>query len=405
MKRPTTTGGDVIERRLDTEPASRKMPNLKALSLTDFRRIVVKVGSSLIVGASRVNEDWLAALADDMAWLHGGKRDVLVVSSGAIALGPAVLNLPKGPLRLEDSQAAAAVGQIALARTWSEALGRHGITAGQVLVTLQDTEERRRYLNARSTIEKLLEWRAVPIINENDTVATNEIRYGDNDRLAARVATMASADLLILLSDIDGLYEAPPSQNPDAKLIPVVDSVTAEIEAMAGEAESELSRGGMRTKIEAAKIATTGGTHMLIASGKIEHPLQAISEGGRCTWFLSPANPVTARKRWIAGSLEPKGTLTIDAGAVSALRAGKSLLPAGVIRIDGQFARGDAVLVRGPDTHEIGRGLVAYDAADAEKIKGRSSPDVMMILGLSGRAEMIHRDDLVVGPAGPVPVK
>jgi glutamate 5-kinase len=216
---------------------------------------------------------------------------------------------------------------------------------------------------------------------------------------------MASADLLILLSDIDGLYDAPPAQDPNAKLIPVVDSVTSEIEGMAGDAASELSRGGMRTKIEAAKIATTGGTHMLIASGKIEHPLQAIADGGRCTWFLTPANPVTARKRWIAGSLEPKGTLTIDAGAVNALRAGKSLLPAGVIRVDGQFARGDAVIVRGPDTREIGRGLIAYDADDAERIKGRSSPDVMTILGVSGRSEMIHRDDLVVGPQGPETVK
>src|SRR5579863_1435542 len=344
--------------------------------LADFRRIVVKVGSSLLIDAKagRLNEAWLASLAADLAALHGDKRDLLVVSSGAIALGRTVLKLPPGPLELEDSQAAAAVGQIALARTWTEALSRHGITAGQVLVTLGDTEERRRYLNARSTIAKLLEWRAVPVINENDTVATTEIRYGDNDRLAARVATMTSADLLILLSDIDGLYDAPPAANPTAKLIPVVESVTSEIEAMAGKAGSELSRGGMHTKIEAAKIATTAGTHMLIASGKIEHPLQAIANGGRCTWFLTPANPVTARKRWIAGSLEPKGTLTIDAGAVSALRAGKSLLPAGVIRIDGQFARGDAVVVRGPDTHEIGRGLVAYDAEDADKIKGRSSP-------------------------------
>jgi len=371
--------------------------------LKDFHRIVVKVGSSLLVdsGAGEVRAPWLSALVADLAKLHKEGRDVLVVSSGAIALGRSRLRLQRGPLKLEESQAAAAVGQIALARTWSEVLGAHGIGAGQILVTLQDTEERRRYLNARATIAKLLEWRAIPIINENDTVATNEIRYGDNDRLAARVATMASADLLVLLSDIDGLYEAPPAQNPDAKLIPVVETVTSEIEAMAGAAESELSRGGMRTKIEAAKIATTGGTHMLIASGKIEHPLAAIADGGRCTWFLTPANPVTARKRWIAGSLEPKGTLTIDAGAVAALRAGKSLLPAGVIRIDGQFARGDAVVVRGPDTDEIGRGLVAYDADDAEKIKGRSSPDVIMILGVSGRAEMIHRDDLVVG--GPRP--
>jgi glutamate 5-kinase len=286
-----------------------------------------------------------------------------------------------------------------LARIWSEVLGAHGIGAGQILVTLQDTEERRRYLNARSTITKLLEWRAVPVINENDTVATNEIRYGDNDRLAARVATMTSSDLLILLSDIDGLYTAPPGANPNAKLIPVVEAVTADIEAMAGAAESELSRGGMRTKIEAAKIATSSGTHMLIASGKIDHPLQAIADGGRCTWFLTPANPVTARKRWIAGSLEPKGTLTIDAGAVNALYAGKSLLPAGVIRIDGVFARGDAVVVRGPDGHEIGRGLVAYDMDNADKIKGRSSSDAAQILGVSGRAEMIHRDDLVVAGA------
>jgi glutamate 5-kinase len=370
-------------------------------SLKRFRRIVVKVGSSLLIdsGAGEVRSSWLTALAADVAKLHGEGREVLIVSSGSIALGRSRLKLPRGTLKLEESQAAAAVGQIALARIWSEVLGHHGIGAGQILVTLQDTEERRRYLNARSTIAKLLEWRAVPVINENDTVATNEIRYGDNDRLAARVATMASADLLILLSDIDGLYDAPPGDNPDAKLIPIVESVTSQIEAMAGAAGSELSRGGMRTKIEAAKIATTAGTHMLIASGKIEHPLQAIADGGRCTWFLTPANPVTARKRWIAGSLEPKGTLTIDAGAVSALRAGKSLLPAGVIRVDGQFARGDAVVVRGPDTQEIGRGLVAYDAEDADKVKGRSSPDVMAILGISGRAEMIHRDDLVVSGA------
>jgi glutamate 5-kinase len=367
--------------------------------LKKFRRIVVKVGSSLLIdsAAGEVRAAWLSALADDIAKLHRDGRDVLIVSSGSIALGRSRLKLPRGPLKLEESQAAAAVGQIALARIWSEVLGDHGIGAGQILVTLQDTEERRRYLNARSTIAKLLDWRAVPVINENDTVATNEIRYGDNDRLAARVATMASADLLILLSDIDGLYDAPPHLNPNAKLIPVVKSVTADIEAMAGSAASELSRGGMQTKIEAAKIATTSGTHMLIASGKIEHPLQAIVDGGRCTWFLTPANPVTARKRWIAGSLEPKGTLTIDAGAVAALRQGKSLLPAGVIRVDGSFARGDAVIVRGPDTHEVGRGLVAYDADNADKIKGRSLSDAAQILGIDGRAEMIHRDDLVVG--------
>ncbi len=374
-------------------------------ALADFRRIVVKVGSSLLVDAQagRLKESWLVALTADLAALHRDKRgflrDILVVSSGAIALGRAVLKLPGGALKLEDSQAAAAVGQIALARTWTEALSRHGITAGQVLVTLGDTEERRRYLNARSTIDKLLEWRAVPVINENDTVATNEIRYGDNDRLAARVATMVSADLLVLLSDVDGLYDAPPDRDAAARHIACVARITPEIEAMAGTAGSELARGGMQTKIEAARIATNGGTHMVIASGRVEHPLAAVVAGARCTWFLTAANPVTARKKWIAGALEPKGTLVIDAGAVAALRRGKSLLPAGVARVDGAFTRGEAVVIRGPDGMEIGRGLCAYDAEDAQKIRGRASADIASILGFSGRTEMIHRDDLVVGPA------
>ncbi len=373
--------------------------NTDAPRLADFRRIVVKVGSSLLVDAKagRLNEAWLASLAADLAALHGGKRDLLVVSSGAIALGRTVLKLPAGPLELEESQAAAAVGQIVLARTWTEALSRHGITAGQILVTLGDTEERRRYLNARSTIDKLLEWRAVPVINENDTVATSEIRYGDNDRLAARVATMVSADLVVLLSDVDGLYDAPPGMTSSARHIARVERITPEIEAMAGAAGSGLSRGGMQTKIEAAKITTGAGTHMVIASGHIEHPLDAIAKGARCTWFLAAGNPVTARKKWIAGSLEPKGTLFIDAGAVAALRRGNSLLPVGVARIEGDFARGDAVIIRGPDGLEIGRGLSAYDAEDAQKIRGRSSADIDTILGFSGRAEMIHRDNLVVG--------
>src|SRR5437660_2905868 len=284
----------------------------RALSLTDFRRMVIKVGSSLLVDSDggRLHDAWLSSLAEDIAKLHRDKRDVLVVSSGAIALGRAVLKLPAGPLKLEDSQAAAAVGQIALARTWSEVLGRHDLITGQVLVTLQDTEERRRYLNARSTIEKLLEWRAVPVINENDTVATNEIRYGDNDRLAARVATMASADLLVLLSDVEGLYDAPPAGNAATgthpKLVPLIDRITPAIEAMAGAAGSDLSRGGMQTKIEAARIATAGGTHMVIASGRVPNPLTAIGEGAPCTWFVTEANPVAARKKWIAGALEPE---------------------------------------------------------------------------------------------------
>ncbi len=372
---------------------SRPLP-----ALADFRRIVIKVGSSLLVDSKggRLDHAWLATLAEDIAQLHADGRDLLVVSSGAIALGRAVLGLAAGALKLEDSQAAAAVGQISLARTWSEVLGRHGITAGQVLVTLQDTEERRRYLNARSTIGKLLEWRAVPVINENDTVATNEIRYGDNDRLAAQVATMASADLLVLLSDVDGLYDAPPAGNAQAKLVPLVERITPAIEAMAGAAGSQLSRGGMATKIEAGRIATHAGTHMVIASGRLAHPLAAIARGSRCTWFLTAANPVTARKKWIAGTLEPKGSLSIDAGAVAALRSGKSLLPAGVLRVEGSFARGDAVVIRGPDGAEVGRGLVAYDADDAAKIRGRPSADILSILGFGGRTAMVHRDDLVM---------
>jgi glutamate 5-kinase len=383
---------------------------MKTPRLADFRRIVIKVGSSLLVDAQagKLKEAWLESLIADLAALHRGKRDILVVSSGAIALGRTVLKLPPGRLELEESQAAAAVGQIALARTWTEALSRHGITAGQVLVTLGDTEERRRYLNARSTIDKLLQWRAVPVINENDTVATTEIRYGDNDRLAARVATMVSADLLILLSDVDGLYDAPPAAVASARHIPLIDRITPEIEAMAGAAGSDLSRGGMATKIEAAKIATGAGTHMVIASGLVEHPLDAIAKGtaggtakgtaeaARCSWFLTGANPVTARKKWIAGSLEPKGTLGIDAGAVAALRRGNSLLPVGVVKVEGEFARGDAVVIRGPDGVEVGRGLSAFDAEDAQKIRGRSSADIDSILGFGGRAEMIHRDDLVV---------
>ena len=367
--------------------------------LSAFRRIVVKVGSSLLVDskAGGLKKAWLDALVADLALHHKRGADILVVSSGSIALGRSVLGLPKGALKLEDSQAAAAVGQIALARTWAEALGSHGITAGQILVTLWDTEERRRYLNARATIERLLDMRAAPVINENDTVATSEIRYGDNDRLAARVAAMASADCLVLLSDVDGLYTAPPATDPNAKLLPVVPRVTAEIEAMAGGAASELSRGGMRTKVEAAKIATTAGVHMAIADGRVEHPLRRIAEGGPCTWFLTPSNPVTSRKKWIAGSLEPKGVVRIDSGAAKALVSGKSLLPAGVKGIEGSFARGDCVLIRNPDGGEIGRGLIAYDAGEAAQIMGRSSRDIEKILGYSGRAAMIHRDDMALG--------
>src|SRR5271170_5437633 len=367
-------------------------------SLAEFARVVVKVGSSLLVDRVRgaLKQEWLDALVADIAALHERGAHVLVVSSGAIALGRTIAGLRKGALKLEDSQAAAAIGQIALARAWSQALHQRGIVAGQVLLTLQDTEERRRYLNARETLARLSAIRAIPIINENDTVATSEIRYGDNDRLAARVATMTSADLLILLSDVAGLYDSPPHRNAHARFLPVVERVTPEIEAMAGGAGSELSRGGMRTKIEAARIATAAGAHMVIADGRVAHPIARIAEGGGCTWFLTASNPIAARKIWIGGSLELKGAVFVDAGAAAALADGKSLLPAGVTRIEGAFSRGDCVAIRNERGVEIGRGLIAYDALHAERIRGRKSRDIAHILGIAGRAEMIHRDDMVL---------
>jgi len=318
-----------------------------------------------------------------------------VVSSGSIALGRTVLKLPKGDLRLEDSQAAAAVGQIALARTWSEVLGARAITAGQILVTLNDTEERRRYLNARETIGKLLEFRAVPVINENDTVATSEIRYGDNDRLAARVASMMSADCLVLLSDIDGLYTAPPNQK-GASFLALVEEITPEIEAMAGKPVSGVGSGGMITKIEAGKIALGAGCNMVIASGHEIHPLRRILAGERCTWFLANASALQSRKRWIAGTLQPIGHLVVDQGAADALAKGKSLLPAGVKKVEGSFTRGDTVSILTLQGREIARGLVAYDAGDAARILGLKSSEIEKVLGFRGRDELIHRDDMVL---------
>lgn len=370
------------------------------LSLKDYRRITVKIGSALLVDrAAGLKRDWLASLADDIAGLAAGGADVLVVSSGAIALGRTILDLGRRTLRLEESQAAAAVGQIALAGAWSEELGRKGLRSGQILVTLGDTEERRRYLNARATISTLLKMKAVPVINENDTVATTEIRYGDNDRLAARVATMMGADLLVLLSDIDGLYTAPPALDPNATFIPTVDRITPEIEAMAGAAASELSRGGMRTKLDAGRIATAAGTAMIITAGNRLNPLAAIERGERATFFRPSPDPVKGYKTWIAGQLEPAGRLTVDAGAVAALMAGKSLLPAGVRQVSGSFGRGDTVAILSPEGREIARGLVAYDAADAEKIAGLKSSEIATVLGYEGRSAMVHRDDLVVSKA------
>ena len=364
----------------------------------EARRIVIKIGSALLVDSAsgRIRSTWLNSLADDVAELRQEGRQVALVSSGAIALGRHIMRLPKGPLELEQSQAAAAVGQITLAHSYQELFRARGLATAQVLLTLGDTEERRRYLNARRTIDTLLAHGVIPVVNENDTVATSEIRYGDNDRLSARVASMISADCLVLLSDVDGLYTSPPGSDPNAKRLDVVREITPEIEAMAGDAGTELSRGGMKTKVEAGRIALAAGTDMVIASGKVLHPLRALREGALCTWFLASSDPVTAKKRWIAGQLEPRGTVVIDAGAERALLAGKSLLPAGVTRVEGQFDRGDAVVIRSSSGHEIGRGLIAYARADAERIIGRHSSEIAAVLGHEGRSELIHRDDMAL---------
>jgi glutamate 5-kinase len=362
------------------------------------KRIVIKIGSALLTdrATGALKSEWLASLLDDVASLAAGGKQVVLVSSGAIALGRHALKLPKGPLELEQSQAAAAVGQISLAHAYQELAHARGLVAAQVLLTLGDTEQRRRYLNARHTIETLLSLKAIPVVNENDTVATTEIRYGDNDRLSARVASMVSADCLVLLSDVDGLYTAPPGTKRTAERLDVVTAITPEIEAMAGDAGTELSKGGMRTKIEAARIALGAGTHMVITSGKVQNPLKAIADGCACTWFLAPSDPLTAKKRWIAGQLEPKGHIYVDAGAEKALAAGKSLLPAGVTRVEGAFDRGDAVVICTAGGVDLGRGLIAYAKVDAERIIGKKSNEIAAILGLSRCDELIHRDDMAL---------
>jgi glutamate 5-kinase len=367
--------------------------------IKSYSRIVIKIGSALLVDQSQdLRREWLESLIADIALLKRDGAEILVVSSGAIALGRSKLggDFSSRVLKLSESQAAAAIGQISLSRAYSESLAKHEINTGQILLTLGDTETRRRYLNARATINSLLRWKAIPIINENDTVATNEIRYGDNDRLAARVASMVGADLLVLLSDVDGLYTAPPMDNPNAEFLAEVKSITREIEAMAGDVGSGLSRGGMKTKIEAAKIATAAGTTMVIGSGKTDHPLAAIDSGARSTWFAPSPNPINDRKKWIAGGLEVSGSIKIDSGALIALESGKSLLPAGVIDVTGDFARGDTVNILGPNGHKVGRGLVEYDSGDASKIVGLKTSQIEKLLGSNIRATMVHRDDLVL---------
>ena len=366
--------------------------------LARARRVVIKIGSALLVEKStgRVNRAWLETLAADVAAMRVRGQEVVIVSSGAIALGRRQLGLAPGKLKLEESQAAAAVGQIRLAHAWKEVLEQYDCAVAQMLLTLGDTEERRRYLNARSTLNTLLKLGAVPVINENDTVATAEIRYGDNDRLAARVAQMASADCLVLLSDVDGLYTADPARDPQAKFIPEVTGITPEIEAMAGASASDVGSGGMATKVLAGKIAVAAGCNMCVTAGRELHPLQRIEAGGRCTWFVAKTSPQTVRKQWIAGLLQPAGVLHVDAGAAKALSGGKSLLPAGVTQVEGRFDRGDAVIVRDADGAEIARGLSAYSSEDARRASGRRSKELEAILGYRGRDELIHRDDLVL---------
>jgi glutamate 5-kinase len=366
--------------------------------ISSARRIVVKIGSALLVdrASGRLDAPWFEDLVADIARLRKRGQDVLVVSSGAIALGRRHLGLRSGALRLEESQAAAAAGQIRLAHAWQEALGRHEIPVAQVLLTLGDTEQRRRFLNARSTLETLLALGAVPVINENDTVATEEIRYGDNDRLAARVAQMIGADCLVLLSDTSGLHTADPARVPAAELVTEVRAVTPEIEAMAGEAATDVGSGGMITKVVAGRIALAAGCHMVIASGRIRHPVRAVEDGARCTWFIASVSPARVRKQWIAGSLKPCGEIFVDDGAVAALAKGKSLLPAGVLRISGEFERGDAVLVRDGRGQALAHGLSAYGSADAARIIGLRSSEIEAVLGYRGREELIHRNDLAM---------
>ncbi|HEY2339827.1 MAG TPA: glutamate 5-kinase [Steroidobacteraceae bacterium] len=384
---------------------------ISAAPLTQARRIVVKVGSALLVDAesARVNRAWLETLVEDLLRLRRRGQRVILVSSGAIALGRRRLGLKHGTLRLEESQAAAAVGQIRLAHAYKELLESNDVTVAQVLLTLEDSERRRRYLNARATLESLLELGALPVINENDTVATAEIRYGDNDRLAARVAQMTGADCLVLLSDVAGLYSADPNRDPTARLLQEVRHITPEIEAMAGRAASAFGSGGMAAKIAAARIALAAGCHMCIAAGAARHPLRRIEEGGECTWFVPTATPAAARKQWIAGTLRPAGAITIDAGALRALLEGRSLLPAGVTGARGRFDRGDTVSVLAADGVEVARGIIAYSDTDAARIMGRRTSEIAEILGFRGRDEMIHRDDLVLlrphgaAPALPAP--
>lgn len=369
-----------------------------APKLDEAKRYVLKIGSRLFVDRATGNlrHDWLEGVCADVASMRAEGREVVIVSSGAVALGAGPLGIDPMTRRLQESQAAAAAGQIKLAHAYQELLAAHGIAAAQVLLTLDDSENRRRYLNAANTFFTLLKRGAVPVVNENDTVATEEIRYGDNDRLAARVAQMISADCLLLLSDVDGFYTADPNVDPDAEHIEKISALTDAHLKMAGGAGSAYGSGGMRTKLDAARIAMGAGCRMVIASGRVQRPLRALRDGARATWFLPNSTPRASRKQWIAGTLKPRGVLTVDDGARRALRSGRSLLPAGVTTVDGHFERGDAVRVVDRSGSELGRGLVAYPADEARAIAGQRSDAIEDILGYRGRDELIHRDDLAL---------
>jgi len=370
---------------------------MSGFNLSEYRRLVVKVGSTLLVGDDDVvHRGWLEGLAENIATLQGNGHEVLIVSSGAIAIGSRVLDINKRRARLEDLQAAAAAGQVQLVYAWQEALALHGISAAQVLLTPEDTENRRRFLNARGTLEKLLDRSVVPIINENDTVATEEIRYGDNDRLAARVAQLVMADALILLSDVDGLYTGDPGKVENAEHIPEVGKITDDIERMAGETRSDVGTGGMATKVQAARIATHAGCSTIIASGAIERPLESLAAGGTCTVFRAEGTPAAARKQWLAGVLEVRGELRLDDGAVVALNDGKSLLPVGVVEVVGNFRRGDVVTLVDSGGIELGRALAEYGSEEAQRIAGCQSEQIEERLGYRGRSVMVHRDELVL---------
>jgi len=365
--------------------------------LNDLRRLVIKIGSTLLVDEqNRLDRNWLDNLADDIDVLRHVGHQVLIVSSGAVAIGSQVLGINPRRSRLEELQAAAAAGQVHLVHAYQEALLRHDIKAAQILLTPDDTEVKRRFLNARGTLEKLLEHGVVPVINENDTVATDELRYGDNDRLAARVAQTVMADGLILLSDVDGFYTADPRANPDAVHLNIVESITDEHLQMAGSSTSAIGSGGMHTKLQAARIATHAGCATIIASGAVDRPLHALFTGGRHTIFAAGASPAAARKQWLAGVLDVSGELRLDDGAAAALLNGKSLLPVGLADVVGHFRRGDAVMLVGQDGSELGRGLAAYSSNEAAAIRGCHSDQIEEILGYRGRSVMVHRDDMVL---------